>query len=77
MAADLARIGEAIFEVTQPRVTCYRVGIRMSSYRISVKREPHGAGSQSSTRGYGQATCSRPPHPAARSSSAMEGRRSC
>src|SRR6516162_4369420 len=26
---DRYRIGEALFEVTQPRVTCYRVGIRM------------------------------------------------
>jgi ferredoxin-NADP reductase/MOSC domain-containing protein YiiM/ferredoxin len=26
---DRYRIGEAIFEVTQPRVTCFRVGIRM------------------------------------------------
>ena len=28
---DRYRIGEAIFEVTQPRVTCYRVGIRMDN----------------------------------------------
>jgi ferredoxin-NADP reductase/MOSC domain-containing protein YiiM/ferredoxin len=27
---DRFRIGEALFEVTQPRVTCYRVGIRMN-----------------------------------------------
>src|SRR3954452_5392198 len=26
---DRYRIGTAVFEVTQPRVTCYRVGIRM------------------------------------------------
>jgi ferredoxin-NADP reductase/MOSC domain-containing protein YiiM/ferredoxin len=26
---DRYRVGEALFEVTQPRVTCYRVGIRM------------------------------------------------
>jgi len=26
---DRYRIGAALFEVTQPRVTCYRVGIRM------------------------------------------------
>jgi ferredoxin-NADP reductase/MOSC domain-containing protein YiiM len=26
---DQYRIGDAVFEVTQPRVTCYRVGIRM------------------------------------------------
>jgi hypothetical protein len=26
---DRYRIGSALFEVTQPRVTCYRVGIRM------------------------------------------------
>src|SRR4051794_379494 len=28
---DRYRIGEAEFEVTQPRVTCYRVGIRMNA----------------------------------------------
>src|SRR5512140_2331644 len=27
---DRYRIGGAVFEVTQPRVTCYRVGIRMN-----------------------------------------------
>jgi ferredoxin-NADP reductase/MOSC domain-containing protein YiiM/ferredoxin len=27
---DRYRIGEALFEITQPRVTCYRVGIRMN-----------------------------------------------
>ena len=27
---DRYRIGEALFEVTQPRVTCYRLGIRMN-----------------------------------------------
>jgi len=32
---DRYRIGDALFEVTQPRVTCYRVGIRMS------RRWPH------------------------------------
>src|SRR6266496_4577317 len=26
---DRYRIGDAVFEVTQPRVTCYRVGVRM------------------------------------------------
>jgi ferredoxin-NADP reductase/MOSC domain-containing protein YiiM/ferredoxin len=31
---DCYRIGTAIFEVTQPRVTCYRVGIRMNDPRI-------------------------------------------
>jgi ferredoxin-NADP reductase/MOSC domain-containing protein YiiM/ferredoxin len=31
---DRYRIGTAIFEVTQPRVTCYRVGIRMDDPRI-------------------------------------------
>jgi MOSC domain-containing protein YiiM len=28
---DRYRIGKALFEVTQPRVTCYRVGIRMNN----------------------------------------------
>jgi ferredoxin-NADP reductase len=31
---DRYRIGGALFEVTQPRVTCYRVGIRMSDPRM-------------------------------------------
>ena len=31
---DRYRIGEAVFEVTQPRVTCYRVGIRMNDPQI-------------------------------------------
>ncbi|HEY2402019.1 MAG TPA: MOSC and FAD-binding oxidoreductase domain-containing protein [Steroidobacteraceae bacterium] len=31
---DRFRIGSALFEVTQPRVTCYRVGIRMSEPRM-------------------------------------------
>jgi ferredoxin-NADP reductase/MOSC domain-containing protein YiiM len=31
---DRYRIGGALFEVTQPRVTCYRVGIRMGNPRM-------------------------------------------
>jgi ferredoxin-NADP reductase/MOSC domain-containing protein YiiM len=31
---DRYQIGSALFEVTQPRVTCYRVGIRMSEPRL-------------------------------------------
>src|ERR1700735_549372 len=31
---DRYRIGSALFEVTQPRVTCYRVGIRMDEPRM-------------------------------------------
>jgi ferredoxin-NADP reductase/MOSC domain-containing protein YiiM/ferredoxin len=31
---DRYRIGEAVFEVTQPRVTCFRVGIRMEEPRM-------------------------------------------
>ena len=31
---DRYRIGAALFEVTQPRVTCYRVGIRMDNPQI-------------------------------------------
>ena len=55
---DRYRIGEAEFEVTQPRVTCYRVGIRMDDARMPallishhrpgfyfrVLRGGHGAG---------------------------------
>ena len=33
---DQYRIGSAVFEVTQPRVTCYRVGIRMSEPRMAA-----------------------------------------
>jgi ferredoxin-NADP reductase/MOSC domain-containing protein YiiM len=32
---DRFRIGGALFEVTQPRVTCYRVGIRMGEPRMA------------------------------------------
>src|SRR6516164_10602806 len=32
---DRYQIGTAIFEVTQPRVTCYRVGIRMNEPRMA------------------------------------------
>ena len=31
---DLYQIGSAIFEISQPRVTCYRVGIRMNEPRM-------------------------------------------
>ena len=32
---DRYQIGSAVFEVTQPRVTCYRVGIRMNEPRMA------------------------------------------
>jgi len=38
---DRYRIGEAIFEVTQPRVTCYRVGIRMNEPRMPALLVEH------------------------------------
>ncbi len=38
---DRYRIGEAVFEVTQPRVTCYRVGIRMDDPRIPALLVSH------------------------------------
>jgi ferredoxin-NADP reductase/MOSC domain-containing protein YiiM len=31
---DIYQIGSALFEITQPRVTCYRVGIRMNEPRM-------------------------------------------
>ena len=31
---DRYQIGSALFEITQPRVTCYRVGIRMNEPRM-------------------------------------------
>jgi MOSC domain-containing protein YiiM len=33
---DRYKIGSALFEVTQPRVTCYRVGIRMEEPRMAA-----------------------------------------
>ena len=33
---DRYSIGQAVFEVTQPRVTCYRVGIRMNEPRMAA-----------------------------------------
>ena len=33
---DRYRIGGALFEVTQPRVTCYRVGIRMEEPEMAA-----------------------------------------
>src|SRR5947209_7053005 len=38
---DRYGIGDAIFEVTQPRVTCYRVGIRMDDPRIPALLVSH------------------------------------
>src|SRR5580658_3466094 len=38
---DRYRIGGAIFEVTQPRVTCYRVGIRMNEPRMPALLVTH------------------------------------
>jgi ferredoxin-NADP reductase/MOSC domain-containing protein YiiM/ferredoxin len=39
---DRYRIGSALFEVTQPRVTCYRVGIRMAEPRMAALLTGHG-----------------------------------
>lgn len=38
---DRYRIGDAIFEVTQPRVTCYRVGIRLNDPRMPALLVSH------------------------------------
>jgi len=38
---DQYRIGDAVFEVTQPRVTCYRVGIRMDDPRMPAMLISH------------------------------------
>lgn len=38
---DRYRIGTALFEVTQPRVTCYRVGIRMGEPRMAALLVAH------------------------------------
>ena len=39
---DQYRIGSARFEVTQPRVTCYRVGIRLDEPRMPALLVEHG-----------------------------------
>jgi ferredoxin-NADP reductase/MOSC domain-containing protein YiiM len=39
---DYYRIGDAVFEVTQPRVTCYRVGIRMNEPQMAALLVAHG-----------------------------------
>src|SRR6516165_3620629 len=38
---DRYRIGRALFEVTQPRVTCYRVGIRMEEPQMAALLVSH------------------------------------
>jgi len=38
---DRYQIGTAVFEVTQPRVTCYRVGIRLNDRRIPAMLVSH------------------------------------
>jgi len=38
---DRYRIGDAVFEVTQPRVTCFRVGIRMGEPRMAALLVAH------------------------------------
>jgi ferredoxin-NADP reductase/MOSC domain-containing protein YiiM/ferredoxin len=38
---DRYQVGDAVFEVTQPRVTCYRVGIRMSEPRMAALLVSH------------------------------------
>ncbi len=39
---DRYRIGGALFEVTQPRVTCYRPGIRMNEPEMAALLVKHG-----------------------------------
>ncbi|MFE0453805.1 MOSC domain-containing protein [Streptomyces sp. NPDC058914] len=39
---DCYRIGTAVFEVTQPRVTCYRVGLRLGEPRMPALLVSHG-----------------------------------
>src|SRR3974377_443272 len=38
---DRYRVGSALFEVTQPRVTCYRVGIRMCEPKMAALLVEH------------------------------------
>jgi ferredoxin-NADP reductase/MOSC domain-containing protein YiiM len=39
---DRYRIGGALFEVTQPRVTCYKIGLRMGQPRMPALLYSHG-----------------------------------
>ena len=39
---DRYRIGDALFEVTQPRVTCYRLGMRMHEPQMAALVVKHG-----------------------------------
>src|ERR1700739_2110121 len=39
---DHYRMGKALFEVTQPRVTCYRLGIRMNEPQMAALLVSHG-----------------------------------
>ena len=39
---DRYRIGQAVFEVTQPRVTCYRAGMRIGEPRMAAMLVAHG-----------------------------------
>ena len=39
---DRYRIGEAVFEVTQPRVTCFKVGLRLGEPRMPALMYSHG-----------------------------------
>jgi ferredoxin-NADP reductase/MOSC domain-containing protein YiiM len=39
---DRYRIGGALFEVTQPRVTCYKIGLRMGEPRMPALLYAHG-----------------------------------
>src|SRR6516162_3903511 len=39
---DHYRIGDALFEVTQPHVTCYPVGIRMNEPQMAALLVSHG-----------------------------------
>ena len=52
---DRYRIGEAEFEVTQPRVTCYRVGLRLGEPGLPallVSHHPPGFYMRAITEGY-------------------------
>ena len=39
---DRYRIGSALFEVTQPRVTCYRLGMRLDEPEMAALVVKHG-----------------------------------
>ena len=58
---DRYRIGTALFEVSQPRVTCYRVGIRMDEPQMAALMVAHPASMCAGTQSFRAFSISRKP----------------